>query len=79
MTKRDHKSNGHQGVSGENGGRNTDNVGGNKNNKRRGEKGKGQSKDGSKQIRAGCYFCEGAQKPEDYPHRLESAATPAES
>jgi len=47
--------------------------------KRRGQKGKSQPKDGSKPIRAGCYFCAGPRKSEDCPHRLESAAAPAES
>ena len=71
VTKRDHKPNGHQGGNSKNGG--------NKHNKRRGEKGKSQHKDGSKLIRAGCYFCEGPHKSEDCPHRLESTAAPAES
>ena len=71
VTKRDHKPNGHQGDNSKNGG--------NKHNKRRGEKGKSQHKDGSKLIRAGCYFCEGPHKSEDCPHRLESTAAPAES
>lgn len=78
VTKRDYKPNGHECGGGENDECDTDNAGRNKN-KCRGQKRKTHPKDVSELIRAGCHVFEGLHKFEGCPHRLESAAAPAES